>query len=135
MLAGMHRGVLYGVIAFGLVVSLAAFFYALAKGRALWPAAYVAALLAGGLVLYPLRDILLGRTPANLRGNTREALGVALLVFALLTAATGIIVGVVGREPWLSSAVALAALAGMVAAAGAWVLKRRKTGDTIRWHE
>ena len=131
----MHRGVLYGVIAFGLAVGLGAFVYALATGWSLALAAKVAAILVGGLVLHPLKFVALR---PRLRSDRRETLGVALLVFALLVAAGGIVVGVVGRGPWLGAAAGLVAIAVAFAAAGMFVLRhgdrRRTAPDAIRWH-
>jgi hypothetical protein len=133
MLDGVHRGVLYGAIAFGLAVSLVGFVYILATGKPLKFAVFAAAMLAAGLVVYPLRFVLFRR--ASLRGSRRETFAVALLVFALLTAATGIIVAVVGKEAWFGRAAALVLLAGAIAAAGAWALKRREAPDAITWDE
>jgi len=129
----MHRGVVYGVIAFGLVVALGAFAHAVASGWSLRLAAEILAVLLFALVLYPLKLVALEPTR---RGERRETVGVALLVFAILVAAGGVIVAVVGRGPWLEAAAGLVVIAVVVGAAGALVLRgpRRKAPDAIRWH-
>lgn len=131
----MHRGVLYGVVAFGLVVGLGAFAYSLAGGESLTRAVWVCAVLVAALVFFPLRHLAPGGTRATSRGGRRETLGVALLVFALLTCAGGVIVGLVGQGPWIREAVALLAVAAVVAGAGVWVLRRRPARDALTWHE
>jgi hypothetical protein len=102
-------------------------------GGSLGFATMVLATLVFGLVLFPLKHV--GFRP-KLRGNRRETLGVALLVFALLVAGGGVAIGIFGKEPWLVAAVALVAVAVVIAAAGAAVLwlPRRTPSETIRWH-
>jgi len=129
----VHRGVWFGVIAFGVVVSLSGFVYALALGRSLGAALAVLGLLGGALVLYPLAHV--GRGPAK-RGDPRETASVALLVFALLTAASAVLVGTVGGRPWWPHAAGLLAVAFACAGAGALLRRRPDTpAETMRWHD
>lgn len=124
---------MYGVIAFGLAVGLCAFAHAVASGMSLPLAARILAVLVGALVVYPLK---LAAFRSTRRVDGRETIGVALLVFAVLVAAGGVIVGVVGGAPWLKAAGGLMVIAVVVAAVGATVLRgtRRKAPDAIRGH-
>ena len=129
----MHRGVIYGVIAFGLAVGLGAFAYAVPHGVSLPWAVKIFALLVGVLIVSPLKQAASRSTP---RGDRRETIGVAMLCFALLVAAGGVIVGIVGGAQWLEVAGGLLAIAVVVAAGGTVVLRgmRRKAPDAMSWH-
>lgn len=128
----VRRGVFYGVVAFGLAVGIGAAAYVLATGGSLELAATILAVLVGALVLYPLKFAAFRLPP---RGDRRETLGVALVVFALLVAAAGVIVGVVGRSPWFRAAACLVTIAVVFGAAGMFVLRRRPAADAISWRE
>ncbi len=128
----MHRGVIYGVIAFGLVVGLVAFVCAVKSGWSLPLAAKVLAVLVFALVVHPLKSVAF---KSKSRGDRRDTIGIALLVFAVLVAAGGVIVGVVGRGPWFEAAAGLLAIAVVVATAGVLALRgRRKAPDSMGWH-
>jgi peptidoglycan/LPS O-acetylase OafA/YrhL len=148
----VRRGVLYGVIAFGLVAGLGAFVYELATGGSLKFAGTTLAILVAALVIHPLKlvafrvelrrdrhgcKLVVFRT--QLHGDRPETLGVALAVFAFLVGALGVIVGVVGRRPWLGAAAGLVGIAVVFAALAAWVLRardqRRPATDGMRWSE
>lgn len=119
----MHRGVVFGVIAFGLLASLA--------GLLLSGSIRVASALFGALVIFALRPA----RGLRLRGSARETVAVALFTFGILTAALGVILGAVGGLPWLLPASVLLAVALVAAAAGAWTLPRRRDPATVHWHE
>lgn len=129
----MHRGVFYGVIAFGLAVGLCTLVYLLARGSSLTDAGKIVAMLVVVLAVRPLVPV---ARKSRLRGGRRATLGVALLVFALLAGAGGVIVALVGRGRWIGSAAALLAIAVAFAVAGALVLRmpgRAAAPDAMRW--
>jgi hypothetical protein len=135
MLVGMHRGVVYGVIAFGLAVGLCTLACLLARGWPLASAGKIVVTLVIALAVRPLFPV----RKARLRGGRRATLGLALLVFAILAGAGGIVVGVVGGRAWIGPAAALAAIAVTLGAAGALVLRipsgRRTVAGTMRWQQ
>jgi hypothetical protein len=129
----MRRGVLFGVIAFGVGVSLAAFVLALADGMRLGRAAWVAALIFAGLVLFPLRYVVFTKP----RGDARDTVPVALATFGLLAAVSGVLLGLVGGARLLVPAGALLVLGIGAIAAGVWVDRSRRReprADVMRWH-
>jgi hypothetical protein len=129
----MRRGVLLGVIAFGVGVSLAAFVLALADGMRLGRAAWIAALIFAGLVLFPLRYVAFTKP----RGDARDTAPVALATFGVLAAVSGVLLGLVGGARLLVPAGALLVLGIGVIAAGAWVERsraREPRADVMRWH-